>query len=147
MAQEITRRRRPWWMTPLGREPFGDVFFDRLWPEWQRDMGEEWRPGVDFYEKEGKYYVSAELPGIGKDDISVTIDQGVLTITGKKEKTKEDERANYFLRECSYGSFSRSFRLPGEVEESKVQASFKDGVLTLEMPHKKEPTTKKIQIK
>lgn len=147
MAQEITRRRRPWWMTPLGREPLGDIFFDRLWPEWQRDMGEEWRPGIDFYEKEGKYYLTAELPGISKDDISVTIDQGVLTITGKKEKTKEDEGANYYLRECTYGSFSRSFRLPGEVEESKVQAGFKDGVLTLEMPHKKEPTTKKIQIK
>lgn len=140
-------RQRPWWMTPFGREPMGDVFFDRLWPEWQRDLGEQWTPSVDFYEKDNKYFLTAELPGMDKDDISVTVDKGVVTLTGKKESSREDKGTNYYLRESSYGSFSRSFRLPSEVEEDRVEASFKDGVLTLEMPHKEETATKKIEIK
>ena len=138
---------RPWWMTPFSREPMGDVFFDRLWPEWQRDLGEQWAPTVDFYEKDNKYFLTAELPGMDKDDIAVTVDKGVVTITGKKESSKEDKGANYYLKESSFGSFSRSFRLPGEIEEDKVEATFKDGILTLEMTHKPESATKKISIK
>lgn len=147
MTLAIRRGRRPSWMTPFGREGWGDVFFDRLWPEWQRDMGEEWAPTTNFYEKEGKYFLTAELPGLSKEDISVTIDKGVITVTGKKESRKEEEGANFYLKESSYGSFSRSLRLPGEVEEDEVEATFKDGVLTVEMPHKKEPESKKIGIK
>jgi len=146
------RGSRPWWMTPFGREPMGDVFFDRLWPEsyrlwpeWQR--GEEWTPVVDFYEKDGKYFFTAELPGLTKDDISVTVDSGVVTVTGKKETKREEQGANFYIKESSYGSFSRTFRLPVEVEEEKIDAKFKDGVLTLEMPHKKGPEVKKIDIK
>ena len=133
-------------MTPFGREPFGDVFLDRLWPEWQRDMGEEWTPSINFYEKEGKYFLKADLPGMTKDDISITLDQGVVTIKGKKEETNEEKGANYYLRESAYGSFSRSFRLPSEVDEEKVTAVFKDGVLILEMPQKSEPAAKKVEI-
>jgi HSP20 family protein len=125
----------------------GDVFFDRLWPEWQRDMGEEWSPAMNFYEKDNQYVLTAELPGMNKDDINVTVDQGVVTVTGKRESAKEEEKANYYLKESSYGSFSRSFRLPGEVEEDKVDATFKDGVLTLTMPHKEEAAARKITIK
>lgn len=147
MALPTKRGPRPWWMTPGAREPMGDVFFDRLWPEWQRDMGEEWSPPMNFYEKDNKYVLTAELPGMNKDDINVTVDQGVVTVTGKRESTKEEEKADYYLKESSYGSFSRSFRLPGEVEEDKVDATFKDGVLTLTMPHKKEAGTRKISIK
>jgi len=147
---ELTVRKRgsrPWWMTPFGREPMGDVFVDRLWPEWQRDIGEEWTPAINFYEKEGKYFLTAELPGLTKDDISVTVDNGVVTVTGKKETTREEEGASFYIKESSYGSFSRSFRLPTEVEEEKIDAKFKDGVLTLEMPQKGGPEAKKIDIK
>ncbi len=147
MALPTKRGPRPWWMTPFGREPMGDVFFDRLWPEWQRDMGEEWSPAMNFYEKDNQYVLKAELPGMNKDDIQVTVDQGVVTVTGRRESEKEEEDANYYLKESAYGSFSRSFRLPGEVEEDKVEATFKDGVLTLVMPHKKEAGSRKISIK
>lgn len=143
----VKKGRRPSWMTPFGHEGWGDVWFDRLWPEWRRDLGEEWSPTMNFYEKEGKYVLTAELPGIPKEDISISIDNGVLTITGKKETSKEEKDANYYLKECSYGSFTRSFRLPGEVEEGKIEAVFKNGVLTLEMPHKEQPKSKKIEIK
>jgi HSP20 family protein len=141
------RHRRPSWMMPGGREPWGDAFFDRLWPEWQRDMGEEWTPPANFYEKEGKYYLTTEIPGVPKENISIRVDNGVLTITGKKESKREEKEANYYIREFSYGSFSRSLRLPGEIEEDKIEATIKDGVLTIEMPHKKEPTAKRIEIK
>ena len=91
MSVPTKRGRRPSWMTPFGREGLGDVFFDRLWPEWQRDMGGEWAPTVNFFEKDGRYFLAAELPGLTKDDIKISLDQGVLTITGKKESRKEEE--------------------------------------------------------
>jgi HSP20 family protein len=148
MAMEITRRRRrPWWMTPYGREPMGDVWSDRLWPEWPRGWGEEYGSAYDFYEKDGNYVVKAELPGVNKDDISVTMEDDVITISGKKETKREDEGDNYFVRESSSGSFSRSFRLPSAVDAEKVDATFKDGVLTVTMKPTGEAKGNKVEIK
>ena len=147
MTIALTKRTgRPWWMTPFGREPMGDVFFDRLWPEHLRDEGEEVRPSVDFTEKDGKYYLTAELPGIDKENINVTVEDGYVTLSGKKEEKKEEKGSDYYLKETRYGSFSRSFRLPGKVAEDKIDATYKDGVLTVEMPHEEEAETKKIEI-
>jgi len=147
MTLALSRRtRRPWWMTTFGNEPFGDVFIDRLWPELRRDAGEEVTPSVDFSEKDGKYYLTAELPGIEKENISITIENGYVTLSGKKAEKKEEKGSDYYLKETSYGSFSRSFKLPGKVAEEKVNASYKDGVLTVEMPHEEEAETKKIEI-
>ena len=147
MTITLARRHgRPWWMTPFGREPIGDVFFDRLWPEWRRDAGEELTANVDFSEKDGNYYLTAELPGIKKEDISITVEDGYVTLSGKKEESKEEKDANYYLRETRSGTFSRSFRLPGKVIEEKVDATFTDGVLTVVMPHEEESGTKKIEI-
>ena len=147
MTSALTRKvRRPSWMTPYGSEGMGDVFFDRLWPEWRRDMGYEWTPSVNFFEKDGKYHLSAEVPGMTRDDISVTIHDGYVSISGKKETTKEEKEANYYMKETKYGSFSRSFHLPEEVDEAKVEATYKDGVLTVIIPKKEDTKTKKIDI-
>jgi HSP20 family protein len=140
------RIRRPSWMTPFGSEGLGDVFFDRLWPEWRRDLGEEWTPAVNFFEKDGKYHLSADVPGISKDDITVTVENGYISVSGKKEENKEEKEASYYMKETRYGSFSRSFRLPGEVDEEKIEASYKDGVLTVVIPKKEESKTKKIEV-
>jgi HSP20 family protein len=137
---------RPWWMTTFGREPLGDVFFDRLYPDWRRDSGEEVTTSIDFSEKDGKYYLTAELPGIEKEDISITIEDGYVTLSGRKEEKKEEKGSDFYLKETRSGSFSRSFRLPGKVDEDKVDASYKNGVLTVEMPHEEEDKTKKIEI-
>ncbi len=142
----IRKKIRPLWMTPYGEEGPGDVFTDRIFLDWPRMIGQEWVPAFSFYEKEGNYVLNAEIPGVTKDDISVTIDNNVLTISGKKEFKKEEEGANYYLQEVSTGSFSRSIRVPGEIEEDKVQAGFKDGVLTLTLPQKKAPAAKQIKI-
>ncbi|MGE5838666.1 MAG: Hsp20/alpha crystallin family protein [Deltaproteobacteria bacterium] len=134
-------------MTPYGMEGMGDVFFDRLWPEWARDLGEEWSPAVNFFEKEGMYHLTVEAPGLNKDDISITYEDGMLTISGKKESSKEEKGANYYVKETRYGSFSRSFRIPGEVHADKVEANYKDGVLTIILPKSEESTsTKKIAV-
>ena len=147
MTIALTRKiARPSWMTPFGHEGWGDVFFDRLWPEWRRDIGEEWTPSVDFSEKDGKYYLTAEIPGLSKEDISVTFDNGYVTISGKKESNKEEEDADYYVKESRYGSFSRTFRLPGKIDEEKVNATYKDGVLTVSMPHKEDTKAKKIKV-
>jgi len=138
--------RRPSWMTPFGSEGGGDVFFDRLWPEWRRELGEEWTPAVNVYEKEGNYYLTADLPGVKKDDVSVTIEAGYVTLSGKKESSKEAKEANYYMKETMCGSFSRSFKLPGEVHEDKVDATHKDGVLTVVLPKKESSKTKKIEV-
>lgn len=148
MTLAITRKfGRPSWMTPYGHEGFGDVFFDRLWPEWQRDMGDEWVPSVDFSEKDGKYHLTAELPGMSKDDIAVSIDKGYVTVSGKKEDVKEEEKGDYYVKESRSGSFCRRFRLPVDVDTEHVDASYKDGILTVVIPHKEGEKAKKIDVR
>jgi HSP20 family protein len=147
MEKSLSVSKRPWWMTPFGREPTGDVWSDRLWPEWSRWQGEEFSPSTNLYEKDGSYHLTAELPGIKKDDVSITIDGNVLTVTGKKESEKEETGKNYYMKESRYGSFSRSFRLPEEVDESKVDASLKDGVLKVSIPVKEGAKSRKVKIK
>ena len=138
--------RRPFWVTPFGTEGWRDLFSDRLWPELLRDKDEDLAPNIDFSEKDGKYFLNAELPGLKRDDISISIEDGHVTVSGKKEDNKEEKGSDYYLKETRYGSFSRSFRLPGKVVEDKVDATYKDGVLTVVMPHEEEAETKKIEI-
>ena len=147
MALPTKRTGRPSWMTPYGQEGMGDVWSDRLWPEWSRWQGEAYTPSFDFYEKDGKYHVSADLPGVKKDDISVSVEDNVITISGKRESEKEEKESHYYFRESTYGSFSRSLRLPSEVDEDSVSAVFKDGVLKVEMKPKESAKSRKIQIK
>jgi HSP20 family protein len=146
MTTALTRRTsRPSWLKPFWGNDF-DTFFDRLWPDFPSELGAEWAPNVDFFEKDGSYHLTAEVPGMSKDDISVSIHDGLVTVSGKKESTKEEKESNYYMKETQYGSFSRSFRLPGEVEEEKVDATYKDGVLTVVMPKKGGAETKKIKV-
>jgi HSP20 family protein len=151
MAEErsLTERRgrRPWWMTTGAPAPRGDVWFDRLWPEWPRWYAEEFTPALDIYEEEGTYHLKAELPGISKDDISIDVDGNLVTVSGKKESEREEEGKSYYVRESSYGSFSRSFQLPYDVDEDKVDATLKDGVLDVVMPPKESAKRKKIEVK
>ncbi|MBW2217826.1 MAG: Hsp20/alpha crystallin family protein, partial [Deltaproteobacteria bacterium] len=80
------------------------------------------------------------------ENISITVEDGYVTLSGKKEEKKEEKGSDYYLKETRYGSFSRSFRLPGKVAEDKVDANYKDGVLTVEMPQEEEAKTQKIEI-
>jgi len=147
MTDIIRRRNRPSWMTPF-HESWGDVFQDRLWPDWMRDTGvESMNPSMDILEKDGKYVIKAQLPGVPKENINVSINDSTVTISGKSEENREEEEASYYLKESYSGSFSRSFRLPAEVDGDDAQAQFEDGVLKVELPVKENGSAKKIEIK
>ena len=140
------RSGRPWWMTPFGREPLGDIYLDRLWPEWKRDTGEEVNPSVDLVEKDNEYMLTVELPGFDKDDISISVEGDYVTVSGKREHKNETEDANYHVKEISYGSFSRTFRLAKKVNEDKIDASYRDGILRVVLPYSEDEKTKRIAI-
>lgn len=129
-----------------------DDFFNNFGLARFGPFGESWgafSPRLDLSESEKELRVSAELPGLDENDIQVSLAQNVLTISGEKKEEKEDKGQNYYRMERSYGSFQRSIPLPCEVEGDKVEATFKNGVLTVTLPKTAEAQkrTKKISIK
>ena len=125
--------------------------FDRFFDDWDLPSvfsGEdEWIPAFDISENDKEYVVSAELPGIDIKDVDITISDGILSVKGEKKHETEDKGENYHRIERHYGSFHRSFRIPGRVESDKVDASFKDGILKVLLPKAEGTETKKIDIK
>ena len=89
----------------------------------------EWAPAIDVVEKDGDLLIRAELPGVKPEDVDITLQDDVLTISGERRAEQEGERGGYFVRERRYGSFSRSLALPGGLDESKVHARYDNGVL------------------
>ncbi len=104
-------------------------------------------PVFDVSETEKELIVKAEVPGMDKKDINISLSDGILTITGEKKQAQEDKNENYHCVERRYGKFSRSMRLPLEVEVNKVGATYKDGVLKITLPKSEVAKPKKIEIK
>ncbi|MCH8854646.1 MAG: Hsp20/alpha crystallin family protein [Planctomycetes bacterium] len=102
---------------------------------------------VDVREDAEHVYVEAELPGLTKEDIEITLEDGVLTIAGEKKIENEEEREGYQVRERRYGRFSRRFELPSVVDEGKVRANLKDGVLLVTLDKREEVKPKRIEVK
>ena len=107
----------------------------------------EWRPLVDLAEDEKEYLIKAELPDVKKEDVKVTVENGVLTITGVRKFEKEEEGKKYHRIERGYGSFMRSFSLPEDAAGDKINAEFKDGVLKVHLPKSAEAKPKSIDVK
>ena len=99
-------------------------------------------PKLDVAETKDKYEIKAELPGMDEKDIDLSMDDGVLTISGEKKTETQSDDKGYYLKECSYGSFSRSIRLPENIADDRIAAKFDKGVLMIDVP-KKEPTAAK----
>lgn len=110
------------------------------------DFG-SWMPPVDLREESDKLVLEMELPGLKKDDIEISLENNVLTVKGERKFEKEEKKDNYHKIERSYGKFSRSFSLPTTVKADAIDASLKDGVLTLSLPYAEEAKPKKISIK
>jgi HSP20 family protein len=132
-------------------EPFNadwDRWFnDRLPFAGAEDVDEkEWYPVVDVFENDTEYKITAELPGMSKKDIHVTMEDHVLTLKGERRYEHEEKDEKCHRLERAYGSFTRSFTLPGAVTEDGIQAKFKDGVLTLVLPKSEEKKPKAIDI-
>lgn len=106
-----------------------------------------WFPAVDIHEDGNNIYLKAEIPGVRKEDLNISLDNNILTIKGEKKQESEGKEENYHRMERYYGSFSRSFTLPATVDSVKVAANCKDGILTLTLPKKEEAKPKKIDVK
>jgi HSP20 family protein len=91
--------------------------------------------------------IKAEIPEVKKEDVKVTVDNSILTIRGERKQEKEEKDKKYHRIERYYGSFTRSFTLPDNVDESKIEASFKDGMLNLQIPKTEEVKPKAIEVK
>ena len=107
----------------------------------------EFSPAVDIAEEDVQYLVKVDLPGVSKDDVKITMEGNLLTISGEKKEQKETKKSNYHSLERNYGSFSRSFTLPTTVQGDKVEAEYKDGVLNITLPKAEEAKRKQIEVK
>ncbi len=139
-------------------EPFRDLVstqdrLNRLFNEtFSRAFGEEpgaagtWTPAVDIYENDNNLVLKAELPGVDPKDVEVRVEDNTLYLKGERRFEKEVKEEHYHRIERAYGSFTRSFALPGSVSAEKVDAQYKDGVLTVTMPKREEAKPKTIKI-
>jgi HSP20 family protein len=107
--------------------------FGKLSPSaaWANGMN---APKVNLVQKDQMMEVTAELPGVELKDVELLVDDDILTIKGEKKSEKEEKNAESYIRECSYGSFSRSIQLPFDIDSKKVVAAFKNGILTVTVP-------------
>lgn len=106
-----------------------------------------WLPAVDFYEDGEQLVLKAELPGMKKEDLDLSLHDGVLTLAGERKEEKTFENAEVHRSERYLGKFQRSFTLPAAVNAANVQASFKDGILTVTLPKAEEAKPKHIAVK
>ena len=119
----------------LGKSAAGERFFER-----------GFEPLVDVYEDKDKIELKIELPGMEQKDIQVNVEGNMLSIKGEKKFEHEEKKKNYQRIERSYGLFSREFTIPATIDQDKIKASFKKGVLTLSLPKKEEVKPKQIAI-
>ena len=107
----------------------------------------EWLPAFDVSETDKEITVKAELPGMNVKDIDITLTDGLLTIKGERKMEKENKGESYHRIERQFGSFSRSFNLGAEVKANTVDASYKDGILTMTLPKTEETKPRRIEVK
>jgi HSP20 family protein len=142
------------WLDPFRdlssiQERMNQIFEDALARSRGREEGLRsgmWTPAVDIYENNESVVVKAELPGVEKDQISVEVKDGILSLRGERKFEKEVKEESYHRIERSYGSFQRSFSLPVSVDQEKVTAQFKNGVLEVTLPKKEQAKPKQIQV-
>ena len=105
-----------------------------------------WLPAIDVRETEEALVVEADVPGLGKDDLEITVLDDVLTIKGEKKREHDETKENYHRLERHYGSFQRSITLPSSVDSTKVAAQFKNGVLHIDLPKREEAKPREIKV-
>lgn len=155
MAEGLTRKRwgaevTPWREIGLFSdrmrqmlEPTGtDLFAGPLWGE-----STQWIPAVELTEQDGEYLLTAEVPGIDKGDVDVSVDDNMLTLRGEKKSETEETKGRTHYRERRYGSFERSFSLPRNVDPSKIKAEFENGIVKVHLPKGAEAKARHIELK
>ncbi len=119
---------------------------NRGWRADEPSATTSWSPAVDIYETESEIIVQAEVPGMERKDIELTLENNVLTLKGERRFEKEGKDENYHRIERSYGSFSRAFSIPAMVDEKMIKADYKEGVLAIILPKKEKARAKQINI-
>lgn len=146
-SREIGAAVQDWEPIRALRHQIDRLFADFDWPDlrlgWPRRaavLPQSWPefgvaiPPVDLLERNGGYELQAELPGLAQDQIEVKLANGIVTIKGEKSSERVEDEDDYHLRERSFGSFQRSFRVPANVDPDKIEARFDKGVLTISLP-------------
>jgi HSP20 family protein len=145
MSGLLPTLRRTNWL----RHPEWDLF-DRFFEDFRLPslFSEEgtFEPAFDVSETEKELIVKAEVPGMKKEDISIDLSNGLLTVKGEKKHEKKKEHENYHCVERRYGTFLRTMRLPVEVDTDKVDATYKDGLLTITVPKSEAAKPKKVEV-
>jgi len=136
IRQEMNRLVDEFFERPLGLSPFFS----------HTSLSKDFSPVLDISETEKEIVIKAELPGLEPEEIDVSLDRGVLTISGEKQAKQEQKGEHYYQIERSYGSFQRSVALPAEVDEEKIKAIFKRGVLNIVLPKTKAALEKRRKI-
>jgi len=124
--------------TPRGLTPWFDFDMDRFFSDWplspSRRESRLWSPAVDVYEDDKSIVLKADLPDMDEKALDIQVEDGMLTIKGERKFEKESKEKNFHRVERSYGSFSRSFALPEDVEQDKISATYQKGVLEVTVP-------------
>lgn len=123
--------------------------FDSLFSDYDTEgaLAAQWAPRVDVLENKDAFVIKAELPGVDKNNVKITLHDNILTIRGEKKQEKEEKDADMHRIERSFGAFERAFSLPTTVKNEKIDASFKDGVLMITLPKVEEAKPKEIEVK
>lgn len=128
------------------REPFFRLFDSFFNGDAQGEETRAWVPPVDIQENADAYLFHAELPGMSKEDIHITLENSVLRLSGERKFEKDAKKENYHRVERTYGTFTRTFTLPTQVDAEKVQAAFENGILTVTVPKAEMAKPRRIAI-
>jgi len=144
----VTRNRNP--INTTRKFDLINEFFNALEAQRNEEPKEivDFVPAVNTREGDDAYYIELDLPGIKKEDVEISVDKNILTIKGKREVKKEEEKNDYYRIESMYGTFARSFTLPEKVDSENIRATGENGVVEITIPKLKveKDTTKKIEI-
>ncbi|MGO9020003.1 MAG: Hsp20/alpha crystallin family protein [Syntrophobacteraceae bacterium] len=141
----VHRRERPSENVPVALG-WADRLFNELMPSRMKEHG-EMMPAFDISEADDHFVVKADLPGIDPKNLDISLAGNVLTIRGEKKEEREEKNERYYTLERQFGSFSRSFMLPADVKEEGIEASYKGGVLRVNIPKSERAKQKKIPVK
>lgn len=137
-------RKKEGWLDPFGelerlQDEMNKLFDFSLsrWPE-KKDIERTWGPAIDVEEKEKEIVLKADLPGVGKNNVDISVEDDTLIIKGEKKEEKDEKRKGFRRRERFYGKFYRELNLPSYVDQESIKANYKSGVLTLTLPKKEE---------
>ena len=127
---------------------FDDMFRTVFHSDWKYPLktNSNWKPEIDIKESDNLFQIKADIPGLTKKDIKVSLKGDQLTISGERKKISDNENDHYHYRERSIGKFKRSFNLPESINKDKIQASFKSGILSIELEKHEEIVPKEMEI-